>query len=384
MEIFWFFPTFGDGRYLASTVGARSITLDYLTQIAQAIDGLGYTGALLPTGRGCEDAWIIASLLAPSTKHLKFLVAVRPGFTTPSQAARMATTLDRFTGGRLLVNVVAGGDSEELAGDGIFLDHDTRYDLTDEFLEVWRRMCLGERVDFKGEHVHVQGAQLAVRPVSRPYPALYFGGSSAAAHDVAAKHIDVYLTWGEPPEKVAQKLDDMRKKAADQGRTLRCGIRLHCIVRETERDAWNAAENLIRYVDDETIAAAKKNFARIQSEGQRRMAELTGGDRSKLVVGPNLWAGVGLVRGGAGTALVGDPDQVVARMREYADLGIDTFILSGYPHLEESYRVAELLFPALGISAPGDTAKQLGDSRVDRRYGRESIENISAVVPTTS
>jgi alkanesulfonate monooxygenase len=279
---------------------------------------------------------------------------------------------------------VAGGDGEELAGDGIFLDHDTRYDLTDEFLEVWRRLCLGERVDFEGEHVHVKGAQLAVRPLSRPYPALYFGGSSAAAHDVAAKHIDVYLTWGEPPEKVAQKLDDMRKKAADQGRTLRCGIRLHCIVRETEREAWAAADNLIRYVDDETIAAAKKNFERIQSEGQRRMAELHGGDRSKLIVGPNLWAGVGLVRGGAGTALVGDPEQVVARMREYADLGIDTFILSGYPHLEESYRVAELLFPALGISPPGDAAQQLGDSRVDRRYGRESIENISAVVPTTS
>jgi alkanesulfonate monooxygenase len=173
----------------------------------------------------------------------------------------------------------------------------------------------------------------------------------------------------------------MRKRAADQGRTLRFGIRLHVIVRETEKEAWAAADNLIRYVDDEAIAAAKKNFARIQSEGQRRMAELHGGDRSKLVVGPNLWAGVGLVRGGAGTALVGDPDQVAARMREYAELGLETFILSGYPHLEEAYRVAELLFPVLGISPPEDIAQQAGAIRGDRRYGRESIEMISAVVP---
>jgi alkanesulfonate monooxygenase len=383
MELHWFFPTFGDGRYLGTSIGARSITLDYLQQIAVAIDRLGFAGALLPTGRGCEDAWVTAALLVPSTKRIKFLVAMRPGLTTPAQAARMAATLDRFSDGRALINVVAGGDAEELAGDGITLDHDGRYALTDEFLEVWRGLCRGERVDFQGKYLQSHGGKLSVSPVQQPYPPLYFGGSSPAAHDVAAKHVDVYLTWGEPPDKVAAKLDDMRKRAGDRGRMLRFGIRLHVIVRERESDAWAAAEDLIRYVDDETIAAAKKNFARIQSEGQRRMAELHGGDRSKLVVGPNLWAGVGLVRGGAGTALVGDPNQVAARMREYAELGIDTFILSGYPHLEEAYRVAELLFPALGISAPGDPNNRPNEIRGDRRYGRESIEMISAVVPAS-
>jgi alkanesulfonate monooxygenase len=368
MELFWFFPTFGDGRYLGTPIGARAITLGYLQQIAEALDQLGYTGALLPTGRGCEDAWVTASLLAPTTRYLKFLVAVRPGLTTPGQAARMAATLDRFSDGRVLINVVAGGDAEELAGDGITLDHDARYELTDEFLEVWRGLLRGERIQFEGKHVQSFGGQLSVMPLQRPYPPLYFGGSSPAAHDVAAKHVDVYLTWGEPPEKVADKIQDMRQRAADQGRSLRFGIRLHVIVRETEREAWAAADELIRYVSDETIAAAKANLSRIQSEGQRRMAELHGGDRSKLVVAPNLWAGVGLVRGGAGTALVGDPDQVTARMREYADLGIDTFILSGYPHLEEAYRAAELLFPKLGVTAPG-AAERLSDMRGDRRYG---------------
>lgn len=382
MEIFWFFPTFGDVRYLGTKKGARQITLGYLQQIAEGIDRLGYTGALLPTGRGCEDAWIVASLLVPRTQRLKFLVAVRPGFTTPAQAARMVATLDRFSGGRLLINVVAGGDTEELAGDGVLLDHDARYDLTDEFLQVWRDLCGGKKVQFEGEHIKCIGGNLSVAPpMQKPYPALYFGGSSPKAHDVAAKHVDVYLTWGEPPEKVAAKLDDVRKRAADQGREMRFGIRLHAIVRETEKEAWTAAEKLIEYVDDETIAAAKKNFARIQSEGQRRMAELTGGDRSKLVVGPNLWAGVGLVRGGAGTALVGDPDQLAARMCEYQEIGCETFILSGYPHLEESYRVAELLFPKLGIRSPVDAADA---EYIDRRYGKDSIENIAPLQATRS
>jgi alkanesulfonate monooxygenase len=383
MEIFWFFPTFGDGPYMGTSIGARTITLGYLQQIAAATDQLGFAGALLPTGRGCEDAWVTASLLVPSTKHLKFLVAVRPGITTPGQAARMAATLDRFSDGRLLINVVAGGDAEELAGDGITLDHDGRYELTDEFLDIWRGYCRGERVQFEGKHLRSLGGQLTVMPLQKPYPPLYFGGSSPAAHEVAAKHIDLYLTWGEPPEKVAEKLEDVKRRAAEHGRTMRFGIRLHAIVRETEKEAWAAADNLIRYVSDETIAAAKANFSRIQSEGQRRMAELHGGDRSKLVVGPNLWAGVGLVRGGCGTALVGDPDQVAARMKEYADLGIDLFILSGYPHLEEAYRVAELLFPKIGIKSP-EAAKLASDVQGDRRYGAAAIKSIKGLAPSAS
>jgi len=163
--------------------------------------------------------------------------------------------------------------------------------------------------------------------------------------------VDVYLTWGEPPQAVEEKIETVRRLAAEQGRQLRFGIRLHVIVRETEQEAWTAANDLIRYVDDETITRAQKTFARFDSEGQRRMAELHRGGREKLEVSPNLWAGVGLVRGGAGTALVGDPATIAKRMQEYADLGIETFILSGYPHLEEAYRVADLLFPHLSISS---------------------------------
>ncbi|HEY9104192.1 FMNH2-dependent alkanesulfonate monooxygenase [Chitinimonas sp.] len=347
MNVFWFFPTHGDSRYLGTSVGARQVDLAYLGQIAQAIDRLGFDGALIPTGRSCEDPWVAASSLIPLTRKLKFLVAVRPGIMSPTVAARMAATFDRLSGGRLLVNVVTGGDPVELEGDGLWASHDERYEITDEFLRIWRGVLAGETVDLEGKHLKVKGANVLYPPVQKPYPPLYFGGSSNAAHDLAAEHIDVQLSWGEPPAAVAEKIADVRRRAADKGRTLRFGIRLHVIVRETNEEAWRAANELIKYVDDETIARAQSTFARMDSEGQRRMSALHNGKRDKLEISPNLWAGVGLVRGGAGTALVGDGPTVAKRMQEYADLGIDTFVFSGYPHLEEAYRVAELLFPHL-------------------------------------
>jgi alkanesulfonate monooxygenase len=349
MKIFWFIPTFGDGRYLGSSKGSRATNHPYLRQIAEAVDELGYYGALLPTGRSCDDAWIVASSLFPLTRRMRFLVAVRPGLMSPTLTARMVASFDRLSQGRLLINVVTGGDPVELAGDGLFLEHDERYRLTDEFLTVFRKVVAEEEIDFKGKHLEVQGAKVLFPGVQKPHPHLYFGGSSSAAHEVAARHIDVYLTWGEPPAAVAAKIDEVRRLAARQGRTLQFGLRLHLIVRETTGEAWAAANDLIRYVTDESIEEAQKTFARFDSAGQRRMSQLHGGQRESLEVSPNLWAGVGLVRGGAGTALVGDPDTVAERIREYATLGIDSFILSGYPHLEEAHRVAELLFPLLPV-----------------------------------
>ena len=349
MNILWFLPTHGDGRYLGSSEGARSVDLPYLRQIAQAADSLGYYGVLLPTGRSCEDAWVVASAMVPLTEKLRFLVAVRPGIISPTVAARMTSTLDRLSGGRVLLNVVTGGDPGESEGDGIFLRHDERYEATSEFLAIYKRVLSGETVDYEGKHLRARGGKLLYPPVQRPHPPLYLGGSSESAHEVASRDVDVYLTWGEPPDAVAAKIADVRSRAAKLGRTVRFGLRVHVIVRETESAAWSAAEELIRHLDDASIAAAQKAFAQFESEGQRRMSALHNGRRDRLEVSPNLWAGVGLVRGGAGTALVGDPQTVAARMKAYADLGIDTFILSGYPHLEEAYRVAELLFPHLPL-----------------------------------
>lgn len=347
MNLFWFIPTHGDSRYLGTAHGARHVDFDYARQIAQAADQLGYEGVLLPTGRSCEDAWVVASSLIGFTKRLKFLVAIRPGLSSPGLAARMAATFDRLSNGRLLINVVTGGDAVELSGDGVHLSHDERYELTGEFLKVWRATLQGETVDFKGKHLDIRGGKLLYPALQKPYPPLWFGGSSEAAHELAAEQLDTYLTWGEPPASVAEKIADVKARAAKRGRTIKFGIRLHVIVRETNEEAWRAADELIKHLDDDTIAKAQKALGRYDSEGQRRMAALHQGKRENLEISPNLWAGVGLVRGGAGTALVGDPETVAARIKEYADLGIDTFIFSGYPHLEEAYRFAELVFPLI-------------------------------------
>jgi alkanesulfonate monooxygenase len=350
MKIFWFIPTHGDGRYLGTAHQMRLTNHAYLGQIARAVDQLGFEAVLLPTGNSCEDAWVVASTLMPLTERLKFLVAVRPGVMSPTLSARMTATFDRLSKGRLLINVVTGGDPDEAKAEGVFLSHDERYEVTDEFLDVWRSVLSGELTTFRGTHLHIEGAKLICPPVQRPHPPLYFGGSSKAAIELAARQVDVYLTWGEPPALVAAKIAEVRRRAEAAGRTIRFGIRMHIIVRPTARQAWDAANDLIRYLDDDTIAKAQQGLARFDSEGQRRMSALHHGSRDHLEISPNLWAGVGLVRGGAGTALVGDPETVAQRLLEYADVGIETFILSGYPHLEESYRVAELLFPLLPLS----------------------------------
>jgi len=347
LNLFWFLPTHGDGRYLGTAQGGRPVDLAYLQQVAIAADNLGFYGVLIPTGKSCEDSWLVASALAPMTKKLRYLVAVRPGLQPPTLAARMAATLDRLSEGRLLINVVTGGDPVENKGDGIFLTHAERYQVTDEFLDIYSRLLKGEKVDYRGEHLQVEGAEILFPPVQQGGPPLYFGGSSEPAIDVAAKHIDTYLTWGEPPTAVAEKLAIVRERAEQTGKTVTFGIRLHVIVRETEAEAWAAADKLLAHLDDETIAAAQKIFARMDSTGQSRMSALHHGSRDNLEISPNLWAGVGLVRGGAGTALVGNPQQVAARIREYQDLGIDNFIFSGYPHLEEAHRFAELVMPLL-------------------------------------
>lgn len=353
LDVFWFLPTHGDGRYLGSTHQARAVDQTYLQQIAQAAERLGYGGVLIPTGRSCEDSWVVASSLIPVTQRLKFLVALRPTTFSVTAHARMAATLDRLSGGRLLVNVVAGGDAGDLEADGNFLPHDARYDHAREFLQVWKRLFAGETVDFDGRHIQVKGARQVFPALQKPHPPLFFGGSSPAAHALAAEQVELYISWGETPAEVAAKFADVRARAAALGRSVRLGVRLHVIVRETEDEAWDAADRLIRDLDNDTIARAQASLARMDSHGQQRMTALHGSggrDRKTLEIGPNLWAGVGLVRGGAGTALVGDPRQVADRLLEYAALGADTFVLSGYPHLEEAYRFADLVFPLLPLS----------------------------------
>src|SRR6195952_572886 len=349
LDVHWFLPTSGDGRNVAPP--DRAADIEYLSQVARAADRLGFSGGLTPTGARCEGAWLSVAALARDPERLKFLVAFRPGFVVPALAAHMAATLQRISRGRLLLNVVTGGDAREQRAYGDFLSHDQRYERTAEFLQVVRRTWEAEPFDFSGKHYQVEAGGLRPELTATP-PDIYIGGASPAAEAVAAEHADVYLLWGEPPAMVRERVERMRKRAADAGRELRFGIRLHVISRDTDGQAWAEADRLLAAMDPEVIAKAQKQFAGMESVGQERMRALHGGGTDSLEIAPNLWAGVGLVRGGAGTALVGSHDTVAERISEYADLGLDTVILSGYPHLEEAFRVGEELLPRLGVARP--------------------------------
>jgi len=350
----WFLPTNGDGRSVVGgghgvatgSAGAiRPASLGYLGQIARSAEQLGFEAALTPTGAWCEDAWLTTAMLTEVTERLKFLVAFRPGLVSPTLAAQMAATFQRHSRGRLLLNVVTGGESAEQRAYGDFLDKAQRYQRCAEFLDIVTRLWRGQTVSHDGTHLRVEGAHLARRP--DPAPPLYFGGSSAQAGPVAARYADVYLTWGEPPAAVQAKLAWMDGLAREAGRTLRYGIRLHVITRDTAHEAWLQAHRLLDGIDEVMVRTVQERLAHSESEGQRRMRELHGGSAENLEVAPNLWAGIGLLRGGAGTALVGSHAEVADRIEEYAALGISEFILSGYPHLEEAYWFGEGVLPIL-------------------------------------
>lgn len=382
LDIFWYLPTQGDEHYLGINQRRRKPTFEYLQQVAQAVDGLGYGGMLIGTGTKL-DPWIVAAALIPVTRRLKFLIADRPSIKTPALAARMAATFDQMSGGRVLFNIVTGGSTAQLESDGVFQDHDARYEITDEYLEIPLRLMHGETVTFEGKHLRIKNATQGIAPVQQPHPPIYFGGSSPAALLVAAKHADVYLTWGEPPAQVEEKIAEVRALAAKQGRTLRFGIRLYVIARETEDEAWAAADRLIQQVDDDTIARTRAAFSTSESEGQRRMAARRPASASKrrtdLEISPNLWTGVSLARGGAGTALVGSAENIAARIREYADLGLETFVLSGYPGLEEAYNFAELVFPLLPINEQEAGFAITGGANIELSGGGAHAVDLPAV-----
>ncbi|MGZ4452769.1 MAG: LLM class flavin-dependent oxidoreductase [Kineosporiaceae bacterium] len=349
----WFIPTNGgDGRAVVGgghgvTAGAagRPASVAYLGQIARAAEQQGFEGALIPTGPWCEDAWVTSSMLTAVSERLKFLVAFRPDAVAPYVAAQMAATYVNLTGGRLMLNVVTGGEDHDQRMYGDFLSKDERYARCDEFLTIVRALWSGETVDFAGKYLAVEDSSLQNLP--RELPQIYFGGSSPAGIEVAAKHADVYLTWGEPPAAVGEKIARVRAAAAAYGRTLRFGVRLHTIARDTSAAAWAEAARLLEGISDEEIARMQAGLRKSGSEGQRRMLELNGGSKDDLEIHPNLWAGVGLVRGGAGTAMVGSHAEIADLIEQYAAVGIEEFVLSGYPHLEEAYWFGEGVLPEL-------------------------------------
>jgi alkanesulfonate monooxygenase len=388
IRLHWYLPTSGDGRTISdrafpeldakATVGhslltgtaaavARTPDIEYMAQIARSAEQLGFEAVLTPTGIWCEDAWLVCAALTRETRRLKFIVAFRPGLTSPVLAAQQASTLQRLSGGRVLLNVVTGGHSDELRRFGDYTPHDERYARCDEFLDIVRGAWDKEPYDFTGTYYQVSGATVFAPP--DPVPDIYFGGSSPPAVQVAARRADVYLSFGEPPPQMGEKIDSVRSAAARQGRALRFGMRVHVIARDRPDDAWTAAERLLALADPDEFASAEHTLAVSESVGQRRQQELLAGyrrsrDPQDLQLYPGLWGGIGLLRGGAGTAMVGSHAQVADLIEDYAARGVEEFIMSGYPHLEEAYWVGEGVLPELRrrglLATPEDHGRRPG------------------------
>lgn len=356
----WFLPTSGDSRGIVGgghgsviRSGSRTLDLRYLKQLALAAETNGFESVLTPTGAWCEDAWLTDAALIDATERLKFLVALRPGLVSPTLSAQMAATFQRYSEGRLLINVVTGGEDREQRAYGDFLNKAERYERCAEFLDIVSKLWRGENVTHQGKHLQVDNAVLNNPP--EIIPPIYFGGSSQPAGDVAARYADTYLTWGEPPAAVEEKLNWINTLASEHDRSPEHGIRFHVIARDTSAEAWAVAEKLLDGITPEKVDAAQAGLASSQSEGQRRMSALHGRGTGftanttarDLEIYTNLWTGVGLIRGGAGTALVGSYAEVADRIIEYSNLGLSHFIFSGYPDLEEAFHFGEGVVPHL-------------------------------------
>ena len=350
MHLFWFVPSFPDQARLGDAATLVGPTLEHLTRVARAAEDAGFEGMLVPTGEGCLDAWMVAATLAQVTERIKYLVAFRPGFIEPPVAARMASTLDQLSGGRLLLNVVTGGHPHELETDGdVGTDHDARYRRTDEFLEVVLRSWHERRWDHDGEFFSVRGGGIQQQPMQTPHPPIYLGGSSELAMQTAAKYADVYLMWGEPVERMAARAAEAKRLAAEHGRTIEVGTRFQIVCRDTDDEARRDAEDIVGHIEEGFRERLRSHADRTDSVGQSRQNELwqqSGGDWLTDV----LWNGFARARLGASVALVGSGPSIKRALDEYVDAGIDTFILSGYRHDEEAARVGRLLLPLCRIS----------------------------------
>lgn len=339
----WFLPTMGDAEIIGPPT--REATLDYLVQVAKAAEDAGFNFALIPVGTTCQDAWLVAGMVGARTERLKFLVAMRPGFVAPTLATKMSNTLDQALKGRVLINVVTGGFPQELAADGDFTDHDERYVRTQEFMQVVKQAWTGGKAwSHEGKYYRVEGGNVFPRPYQQPRPPFYFGGASDAAKKVGAEDTDVYLLWGETAEMVRERIEDMKVRAAAAGRTLRFGLRIHVIARQTDEEARAAARHLVSEIPDNFQQMVDRHHARGESEGEKRQRQLAAAAEDGWIT-DHLWSGIGKARLGVGTALVGSGESVARCLEEYIGLGIDTFILSGYPHLEEAQRFGKHVMP---------------------------------------
>jgi alkanesulfonate monooxygenase len=341
-EVSWFAALCDDDyEFLGVPDAALQSSWEHCRGIALAAEEAGYDNLLLPSGYTMGiDSIAFAAGIAPLLRRMRLLVAVRMGEMWPPQLARQLATIDQMLGGRLTINII----SSDLPGQT--LESAPRYRRTLEIMCVLRDLLDGRRAEYHGEFVDIALDPPRLRPAGG-CPPFYFGGLSDAAREVAAQAADVYLMWPDTMQGVAAVIGDMRQRAARHGRELRFGYRAHVIVRATEEEARAAARRLISRLDAETGERIRRRSLDTTSAGTLRQNELRDMADEDGYAEPNLWTGIGRARSGAGAAIVGDPDQVLAKLQAYAALGMDAFILSGYPHAAEGDLFARHVLPRL-------------------------------------
>ena len=343
VEVSWFSALCDDDyEYLGVPDPALRSSWEHCRDIVLRAENHSYDNILLPSGYQLGiDSVAFAGGVAPLLERIRLLVAVRCGELWVPQLARQLATLDRMLAGRLTINII----SSDLPGAPV--ESAPRYQRSLETMHVLRQLLNGEAVDFHGEFLNLELDAPAIGTVSGGCPPFYFGGISEPARQVAAEAADVFLMWPDTIPSVQSVLDDMRARADEHGRSLRFGYRAHVIVRETEDEARAAATRLVSRLDDEEGETIRKRSLDSASVGVRRQAELRESAGDEGYAEDNLWTGIGRARSGCGAAIVGDPDQVRAKLEAYQAMGIEAFILSGYPHLDECDLFARYVLPEL-------------------------------------
>jgi len=348
----WFIPIDGDGARAGTVRAERPPDFDYLRQVVQTAEDLDYYSLLIPTrfanGLFAEDAplaetWTTATALAAVTKRIRFLIAVRPGFVALGLFAQMAAALHQISKGRIDINIVPGGIQNDFERVGEFTDQSTRYERAEEFIAACRKLWTQPGpVEFQGEHYKLKDAFCSPIPEGQP-PQFYLGGASPRANALSGRQADVHLNWIEPLADSAARFAAVREEFKNAGRTPGLGIRTHLVVRDKEEDAWKAANELIDHADLAVKAQRKAAVAGTALVGAAAQAQ----EAVNHIVAPHLWNGLSEVRVNCGTAIVGTPEQVTDVLMGYWKLGVDEFILSGFPHVEECQRVAADVLPLL-------------------------------------
>jgi alkanesulfonate monooxygenase len=345
LEFGWFLPTAGDTTAYGVASAQVASSLPLFDRVVAAAEAAGFEYMLVPVQTACWEAWISSAMMVARSKSIRMLVAARPSYINPVLLAKMIATFDQLSGGRICINLIAGQSEAENASEGIKWGKEERYEIMDEEVAILKALWTARGpLTWDGKFYQLKGAQIRPHPLQQPYPRFYLGGGSQQAWEISAKHSDVHLFWGDTYERIRANMGVIRGMAARHGREndIGFGMRLQIVCRETEKEAWAFAHELVSHASEAQKAFVKERFA--TSEANRRVRELAAQGE---VIERNLWTGITQVRPGAGIAVVGTPEQCAETLQDFIDLGCHSFCLSGYLHDEEAERFGKWVMPIL-------------------------------------